>query len=215
MKNPSSDFQLQIEKGISILKQGGLVAYPTDTVYGLGACVILPQSVERVYRVKDRPRKMPFPWLLADTSDIAKITETISPEAQLLIDRFLPGSLTLVLPKSKSLPDEITAGTGTIAFRIPDHPVPQTLIKELGTPIIGTSANISGKPSPLTADEVKEQLGDSIDLVIDGGRCPGGKESTIIDLSGEKPVLLREGAISKEEIESVIDNIVLKGGSKP
>ncbi|MFC2036301.1 L-threonylcarbamoyladenylate synthase [Chloroflexota bacterium] len=115
----------------------------------------------------------------------------------------MPGALTIVLPKSNSVPDIITAGGTTIAVRIPAHPIPSALIGGLGVPIVGTSANPSGKPSPLTADAVYSQLGNKIDLIIDGGRCPGGRESTVIDVTGETPVVLREGAISREELEQV------------
>lgn len=192
----SSDIHKQVEKGIAILKEGGLVAFPTDTVYGLGACVSLPQAVERVYKVKGRPLNMPFPWLVSDESQIAEAAETVPSVAWLLIRRFLPGALTLVLPKS-------SVASTTIAVRIPAHPIPIALIKGLGTPIVGTSANLSGKQSPLTADEVRSQLGDKVDFIIDGGRCIGGIESTVVDVTGETPVILREGAISREEIERV------------
>ena len=198
-----SGIQKQVERGISILKQGGIVAFPTDTVYGLGACVSIHQAVERVYTVKERPRNMALPLLLADTSQITEVANYVPPIAWLLIDNFLPGALTIVLPKSNSVPDIVTGGGATVAVRIPAHPVPVALAKGLGTPIVGTSANLSGRPSPLTADEVCSQFGNKLDLVIDGGRCPGGKESTVVDVTGETPVILREGAISREEIERV------------
>ncbi|MFC1932350.1 L-threonylcarbamoyladenylate synthase [Chloroflexota bacterium] len=204
------DIQQQIEKGISILRQGGIVAFPTDTVYGLGASASIPQAIERVYEVKERPRNMALPLLLADVSQITEFAESVPPIAWLLIYNLLPGALTLVLPKSNSVSDIITAGGTTIAVRIPAHPVPVALAKGLGTPIIGTSANLSGRPSPLTADEVYSQLGDKIDLIIDGGRCPGDKESTVIDVTGENPVVLREGAISREEIERVCQGTLVK-----
>jgi len=204
------DVQKQVERGISILKQGGIVAFPTDTVYGLGACVGIYQAVERVYAVKERPRNMALPLLLADTPQLTEVANYVPPIAWLLIDNFLPGALTIVLPKSNSVPDIITGGGVTVAVRIPAHPVPVALAKGLGTPIVGTSANLSGRPSPLTADEVYSQFGNRIDLVIDGGRCPGGKESTIVDVTGETPVILREGAISREEIEKVYRSIVFR-----
>ncbi|MBI2287995.1 MAG: threonylcarbamoyl-AMP synthase [Chloroflexi bacterium] len=208
----STTIQQQIERGITILKQGGIVAYPTDTIYGLGACASLPQAVERIYQVKARPRNMPLPLLLADIAQITEVADPVPPVAWKLIQRFLPGALTIVLPKSDSVPDNITAGGNTVAIRIPAHPVPLALIKGLGTPIIGTSANLSGQPNPLTAAEVYSQLGDKIDLIIDGGRCPGGRESTIVDVTGETCVILREGAISREELERVCGNILFKKG---
>ncbi len=207
---PPVDIQEQIERGISVLRQGGLVAFPTDTVYGLGACASLRQAVERVYRVKGRPRNMALPLLLAHTSQIGEVADSVPQIAWLLVRNFLPGALTLVLHKSSSVPDVITGGGITVAVRIPAHPVPVALAEGLGTPIVGTSANLSGKPSALTADEVYSQLGDKIDLVIDGGRCPGGRESTVVDVTGEVPVVLREGAISREELERVCGNIVFR-----
>ena len=205
-----SHIQKQVERGISILKQGGLVAFPTDTVYGLGACVNIEQAVERLYQVKKRPRNMALPLLLAHTSQISEVAEPVPEIAWLLARHFLPGALTLVLPKSNSVPDIITAGGMTVAVRIPAHPVPVALAEGLEAPVVGTSANLSGQPSPLTADEVYSQFGDKVDLVIDGGRCPGGRESTIVDVIGEIPVILREGAISREEIEQVCGNILKK-----
>ena len=207
-----SDVQQQVEMGISILKQGGIVAFPTDTVYGLGACANIPQAVKRVYRVKERPQNMALPLLLAHTSQISEVAELVPQIAWLLADKFLPGALTIVLYKSNSVSDIITAGGKTVAVRVPAHPVPVALAQGLGAPIVGTSANLSGKPSALTAGEVYSQFGDKIDLVIDGGRCPGGRESTIIDVTGETPVVLREGAISREELKQVCGEIMFREG---
>ena len=206
------DIQQQVEKGISILKQGGIVAFPTDTVYGLGACPNLRQAVERVYRVKKRPQNMALPLLLADISQISDVAYPVPQIAWLLARNFLPGALTIVLYKSNLVPDTITAGGKTVAVRIPAHPIPAALIESLGTFIVGTSANLSGKSSALTADEVYAQLGDKIDLVIDGGRCPGGIESTVVDVTGETPKVLREGAISTEEINQVCSSIAYREG---
>jgi L-threonylcarbamoyladenylate synthase len=193
----------QIEDGIAILKSGGLVAFPTDTVYGLGACFDNFDAVERIYQLKKRPRNIAMPLLLADESQIMEVAESVPPVAWLLVRRFLPGGLTLVLPRAKSIPDVITGGGEAIAIRIPAHAVPIALIEGLGAHITGTSANVSGRPSALTADEVRSQFGDKVDLVIDGGRCRGGIESTIIDVTGDIPRILREGAISRAEIEEV------------
>jgi L-threonylcarbamoyladenylate synthase len=195
--------QWQVEDGISILKQGGIVAFPTDTVYGLGAGASVRSAVERIYEVKKRPRNMALPLLLADTAQISEFAEPVPSVAWLLASAFLPGALTMILTASTAVADFITAGGSTVALRIPSHPVPLALIKGLKVPVVGTSANLSGKPSPLTADEVYAQFGGSIDLVIDGGRCPGGVESTIVDLSGDTPVVVREGAISREELRQV------------
>ena len=210
MSKLSAETKKQVEKGISILRKGGLVAYPTDTVYGLGASASLPEAVARVYAVKQRPRTMPLPLLVADRSQISRLADPVPEIAWLLIERFLPGALTIVLPRSASASDVLTAGERTIALRIPAHPVPIALIEGLGSPIVGTSANLSGQPSALTADEVRSQLGGSVELVIDGGPCPGGKESTVVDVTGQMPVLLREGAISAEELEQVCGDIIVR-----
>ena len=208
----SLDIRKQVEMGVSILRQGGLVAFPTDTVYGLGAGVNIPQAVERVYRVKERPPNMALPLLLADISQISEVAELVPPVVWILANKFLPGALTMVLLKSRSVPDIITAGGNTVAIRIPAHPVPVALVRGLGMPIVGTSANLSGKPSALTADEVHSQFHDKVDLVIDGGKCPGGRESTIIDVTGEVPEILREGAISIGELKRVCGSIKFKRG---
>ena len=202
----------QVEQGVSILKQGGLVAFPTDTVYGLGASANFQQAVERVYRVKGRPPSMALPLLLADISQISELAALVPPIAWLLANKFLPGALTIVLPKSKSVPDSITAGGMSVAIRIPAHPIPVALVRGQGVPVVGTSANLSGKPSALTAGDVRSQFGDRVDLVIDGGRCPGGIESTVVDVTGEVPIILREGAISAEELKQVCQGIILRQG---
>lgn len=203
----SAEVKQQVERGIAILKGGGVVAFPTDTIYALGAGVNLRPAVERVYEVKERPRNMALPLLLADTSQIGETASYVPPVAWLLARNFLPGALTLVLFKSGSVPDIVTAGGATVAVRVPAHPIPVALIEGLGTPVVGTSANLSGKPGSLTAEEVRYQFGDKIDFIIDGGRCPGGKESTIVDVTGETPVVLREGAISREKLRRVCEII--------
>jgi len=201
--------QQQVERGVSVLKDGGIVAFPTDTVYGLGAGIGIAHAVERVYQVKKRPRTMPLPLLLSDISQIDEVAGSVPKAAWLLADRFLPGALTLVLARSPSLPETITGGGKTVAVRIPNHPIPIALARGLGTPIVGTSANLSSQPSALTASEVYAQLGDKVELIIDGGRCPG-RESTIVDLSGETPVILREGAIPGEELQKLCPDLILK-----
>jgi L-threonylcarbamoyladenylate synthase len=200
VNKPSISLQQQIEQGISVLKEGGIVAFPTDTVYSLGASISIVPAVEQVYRVKQRPHERALPVLLADISQIGEVAQAVPRIAWLLAEKFLPGALTLVLPKSKSVPDIVTSGSNTVAVRVPAHPVPVALVRGVGTPVVGTSANLSGQPSALTYEEACAQLGDKADLIIDGGRCPGGTESTIVDLTGETPVILREGAISREEL---------------
>ncbi|MCD6452816.1 MAG: threonylcarbamoyl-AMP synthase [Dehalococcoidales bacterium] len=203
----------QIEQGVAILKRGGIVAFPTDTVYGLGANAYLHQAVAQIYVLKKRPHSMTLPLLLASVSQIGKVAESVPEVAWRLANQFLPGALTLVLPKAMSVPDIITGGGMTVAVRVPAHPVPVALIRGLGSPLVGTSANVTGQPSLLTAAAVRAQFGDDITLIIDGS-CPGGKESTIVDVTGEAPVILREGAISSSQIRQVCPNIKLKGGIK-
>jgi L-threonylcarbamoyladenylate synthase len=193
----------QIELAIAILKKGGIVAFPTDTVYGLGANPLNAEAVARIYKVKRRPHNLALPLLLAEKSDLLKVAAVVPEIAWQLAEHFLPGGLTLVLKKSPWVPGSVTAGGDTIGVRIPDHPIAIALIRGLGTPLVGTSANLSGKPSPLTAAEVRKQLGDEVDLIIDGGRCPGGIESTILDISGKMPVLVRAGAIPRAELEKI------------
>ncbi|MDD4985286.1 MAG: L-threonylcarbamoyladenylate synthase [Dehalococcoidales bacterium] len=206
-----SNVENQVREGIVVLRGGGIVAFPTDTVYGLGVCPYLHQAVERVYAVKERPPEMALPLLLSSTLQINEVAESVPPIARLLVEKFMPGPLTLVLYKSKVVPGIVTAGGMTVAVRVPAHPVPVALALGLGVPISGTSANLSGKPSALTADEVHSQFGNKIDLVIDGGRCPGGRESTIVDVTGEIPVVLRKGAIDFGELKKVCASIILGG----
>jgi L-threonylcarbamoyladenylate synthase len=200
----------QIKLAIAILRKGGIVAFPTDTVYGLGADPLNAQAVDRIYKVKRRPYNLPLPLLLAEKSDLLKVATVVPEMAWQLAERFLPGGLTLVLRKSPWVPGSVAAGGDTIAVRIPNHPLPIALIRGLGTPIVGTSANLSGKPSPVTAEEVREQLGDEVDLIIDGGRCPGGTESTVLDVSGKVPALIREGAIPKAELAKICGPLFTK-----
>ena len=192
----------EIEKGVKILQKGGVIAFPTDTVYGLGGDAFNSTAVERIYEIKNRPRHMQLPVFIADIERLATLANPIPECARFLARRFWPGGLTLVLPKADLVPAYLAPGP-TIAVRIPNHPVCLTLIEHLGNPIIGTSANISSRPSVLTADEVEQQLGGKIDFVIDGGKCPGGRESTIVDVTCEPPVILRQGIIPSHEVDKV------------
>ena len=202
----------QIEQAVVVLKKDGVVAYPTDTVYGLGAAMNNLNAVERIFEVKGRPKGMALPLLAADREQIRKIAKNIPETAWQLIDKFMPGGLTIILQKADNVADIITGGSKTIGVRIPNHPIPIALIKGLGQPIVGTSANLSGQPSALTAEEVARQIGDRVDMIIDGGRSPGGVESTVVNLSGEKPKIIRVGAISPEEIKLICPDIEVAGG---
>jgi len=179
------------------------VAFPTDTVYGLGASSLDDAAVMKVYQAKGRPRHLALPLLLGSVLQIANVAIDVPETAWVLARQLLPGGLTLILHKAASISSLISGGGDKIAVRVPNHPVPIALVEGLGAPITGTSANRSGRPSPTTAEEVHRQLGDRVDLIVDGGRCPGGSESTVIDLTEDPPRMLRQGAISREEIERV------------
>ena len=207
----SASIQEQLAKGVAILKRGGVIAFPTDTVYGLGAAMNIDAAVERVYRIKERPRNMALPLLLADLDQLDDIASVVPTYVFILGGKFWPGPLTLVIPKADSVSDIVSGGNETIAVRIPAHPIPTALARGVGKPIIGTSANLSGQPSALNAEEARAQLGDKVDLIIEG-ECAGKQESTIVDLSGENPVMLRAGAISKEELGRICPDITVKGG---
>ncbi len=199
------DVQKQVEKGIEIIRRGGVVAFPTDTVYGMGAGIYIESGIKRIYEIKQRPSTMALPLLLASAAQIHEIALDISPDGWRLIKKFLPGALTLVVYRTKIVKDIITGGGDTVAIRIPDHPVPCALIQGSGMPLVGTSANLTGKHNLVTADEVRRELGDAVDLVIDAFPSPGGTESTVVDVTGEFPVILREGAISRDEIAAVTE----------
>jgi len=192
--------QREIEKGVKILQKGGVIAFPTDTVYGLGADAFNSTAVERIYEIKNRPKHRQLPLLIADVDRLITLADPIPEIAWFLARRFWPGGLTLVLPKKDSLPAHL-APNPTIALRVPDHPVCLALFQHLENPIIGTSANISGQPAALTAEEVGQQLGGKIDFIINGGKCPGGKESTVVDVTCESPKILRQGIILSHEID--------------
>jgi len=192
-----------IDVAVQILAEGGLVAFPTDTVYGVGAHAFQPDAVERIYTAKFRPRDKAIPILLAQADDLVLVAEGITETAWLLAERFWPGGLTLVLPKKANVPDVVSAGGPTVAVRVPDHPVPLALMAALGAPLAATSANLSGHPSPVTAQEVEAELGGRIELILDGGRCPGGIPSTVLDLTTDPPTILRAGAIAVEETRAI------------
>jgi L-threonylcarbamoyladenylate synthase len=193
-----------IDEAVWVLKQGGLVAFPTDTVYGVGAHAFLPQAVEQIYHVKGRPRSKPIPILLDSAESLAEVAEGIPPEAWALAERFWPGPLTIVLRRGPSIPDVITAGGPSVAVRVPEHEFALRLIGAAGGALAATSANLSGHPDPVTAQEVLGYLEGRIDLILDGGPCPGGQASTVIDLTGVSPTLVRPGPISSRELEEVL-----------
>ena len=191
----SSELQEEVKRGAVYLRQGGVVAFPTDTFYGLGADVFCVDAVTRVFRIKGRRADVALPVLLADASQLGEVAVDLPPCAQELAERFWPGALTLVLKRAPQIPALTSGGTDTIGVRVPDHPVPRALVDELGAPITGTSANSTGQPGATSAQEVRDLLGDTVDYVIDGGRCQGGKPSTVLDLTGPTPRVVREGRL--------------------
>ena len=192
----------QISRALEILQRGGIVAFPTDTVYGLGALVFDNDAIESIYTAKDRPLEKAIPVLIGDLSDLDKVGFDIPDMALRLAARFMPGPLTCVIPKKLTLPRAVSA-TSTVAVRIPNHPDALALLRAAG-PMAVTSANISGSPNPLTARDVYDQLNGRIPLILDGGKTPGGIPSTLVDCTGEKPVILREGPITLENLISAL-----------
>lgn len=187
-----------IQGALNVLNKGGLVAFPTDTVYGVGALVFDGVAVESIYTAKDRPIEKAIPVLIGDSQDMEKVGIDISETAYRLAAHFWPGPLTVVVSKKPTLPESVSA-TATVGVRVPDHEIARTLLRVAG-PMAVTSANISGQPSPSTAEEVFAQLDGRIALIIDGGSTPGGVASTVIDCTGSGLKILREGPISLEEI---------------
>ena len=187
-----------IPHALEILKTGGLVAFPTDTVYGVGVLAFDGKAVESIYAAKDRPIEKAIPVLIGDSSDLEKVAVNIPHSARKLASRFWPGPLTILVPKRADLPKSVSA-TSTVGVRLPDHEVAGALLRAAG-PMAVTSANISGRESPVTAEEVYEQLGGRIDLIIDGGKTPGGVPSTLVDCTTSELKVLREGPISLEEL---------------
>ncbi len=197
-----------LSKAASIIREGGLVAFPTETVYGLGANAFDPKAVAKIFEVKQRPRFDPIIVHIANFEDVERLCSELNEKARILIHKFWPGPLTLVLPKSDIVPDIVTAGLGNVAIRMPSHPVALKLITMAKTPIAAPSANLFGCLSPTTAQHVKEQMGEEIGLIIDGGQCPVGVESTVLSLV-EKPTILRPGGLPVEEIEKVIGKVII------
>jgi len=200
---PSSIDPSILERAADVLRQGGLVAYPTDTLYGLAARPTDARAVERLFAAKGRPPERAVPLLIASPMDLAAVAEDVPEVARRLMGAFWPGALTIVLRTARGF--RSTATGETVAVRVPDHPVPRELVRLLGQPITGTSANVSGGPEPLTPDDVRAQLGESVDLVIDGGRCRGGQPSTVVDCTTDPPRIVREGAVSREELTRVTE----------
>ncbi len=184
-----------LEEALALLRAGAVIAFPTDTVYGVGAAGLDPDAITQLYAVKARPLTQAIPLLLADPGDLASVSATVPPRAAELAAHYWPGGLTLVVPAAPHLPPTLLAGGSTVAVRVPDHAWVRELIRRLGQPLAATSANLHGGPNPASAGAVLEQLGGKLPLVVDGGPTPGDIASTIVDVSGARPVVLRQGAL--------------------
>lgn len=208
-----------IQEAGEILKQGGLVAFPTETVYGLGGNALDEKASEKIYAAKGRPSDNPLIVHIAEFEALEKIAARIPKEARMLADRFWPGPLTMIFRKTDQVPLETTGGLNTVAVRMPDHPVALALIRAAGGYVAAPSANLSGRPSPTCAAHVQEDLDGKIEMILDGGAVGIGLESTIIDLSEDTPTILRPGYISQKMLEEVIgstqiDRAILSSDSK-
>ena len=196
----SATLRHAIAEAVGVLRNGGVVAFPTDTLYGLGADALRAEAVARVFDIKGRSPDMALPVLIESTRDLGMVATGISELVWDLLDRFWPGPLTLIVRKSPKIDPLVTGGKDTIAVRMPNHHVPLRLIKELGGPITGTSANPSGGPDPITAEDVRRLLGSRVDYVVDGGPATAGTPSTVLDVTGARPTVLRRGAIAVDAL---------------
>jgi len=190
-----------MSRALEVLDHGGLVAFPTDTVYGLGVSAFNGRAIQGIYKAKDRPQEKSIPILIGEIDDLVKVSVDVPEIALKLVARFWPGPLTLILPRRPELPKQISS-TLTVGVRMPDHPMTRSLLHLVG-PMAVTSANLSGQASPSTAEEVLAQLSGRIALVLDGGRTPGGGPSTVVDCLGAELKVLREGPITKDEILAI------------
>ncbi|WP_316741355.1 L-threonylcarbamoyladenylate synthase [Streptomyces sp. MK7] len=193
-----------IEKAAGVLRAGGLVGFPTETVYGLGADAEDPAAVARIFEVKGRPPSHPLIVHIGGAQHLDDWVEDVPATARLLAERFWPGPLTLVLRRGRRVPLEATGGLDTVAVRVPDHPVALALLAAFGGGVTAPSANRFGQVSPTTAEHVRAELGDGVDFVLDGGPCQVGVESTIVDATGQIPSILRPGGVTREDLEAVL-----------
>jgi L-threonylcarbamoyladenylate synthase len=199
----------KIRFAAEIIKRGGLVAFPTETVYGLGADALNPEAVRKVFGAKGRPSDNPLIVHIADIKDIDILAKRVPKTAAMLMQKFWPGPLTVVLNKRRNIPDIVTAGGATVAVRMPDNKIALALISASGVPIVAPSANLSGRPSPTRPRDVIADMMGRVDLIIDGGQTEIGIESTVIDMTTLPPQILRPGMITVEEIESIIGKVIV------
>lgn len=193
----------QVARAVDILRAGGIVVFPTDTVYGVGALPGDDRAVHKIFRAKRRPLEKALPLLLADEADLNRVAAAVPPAARRLSQHYWPGPLTLVMRRAPGFRGAGLADDETVAVRIPAHDTARALVRAAGGALAVTSANISGKPSPVTAQEAAAQIGRGVDLILDGGACPGGVESSVVDCSRDLVRLLREGALKRADLTRV------------
>lgn len=206
---PSTQLRQKLKEPSKALKEGFLVAFPTETVYGLGANALDENAVKAIFAAKGRPSDNPLIVHVADYDEVEMLAYDISATAKILMEEYWPGPLTLVMNKKPRVPDIVTAGLDTVAVRMPSHPIAIELIKMAGVPVAAPSANISGKPSPTKASHVLEDFEGSIPYIIDGGDCRVGLESTVLDVRGDVPRILRPGDITPEDIIKVAGDVII------
>jgi L-threonylcarbamoyladenylate synthase len=205
--NPRSPEPESVARAREVIRTGGVVCFPTRCLYGLGVDALDTAAVERVYEIKQRPADMPLLVLIGRSAQLAELAERVPLMAQLLMDRFWPGRLTLVLEARSIIPVRLTAGTGKIGIRLAAHPVARALVEALDRPITGTSANLSGASGCRQIADLDARISRQVDLILDGGPLKGGVGSTVVDVVGENPVVIREGEISRPEILAAIKSI--------
>ena len=191
--------ELQINQAIATLRDGGVVAFPTDTVYGVGVDPFQPAAVRKLYEIKGRPIDKPIPILVGSVSDVERVAQNLPPTFSRLAEQFWPGELTLIV-EAKSLPPEVTAGGGTVGVRMPNHPLALALLQRFGGAIATTSANKSDEPPATSAEEVRSELGDLVSIILDGGQTTTKIASTVLDLSVSPPQIRRDGGISMDQL---------------
>lgn len=196
-----------IKTAADVIRRGGLVAFPTETVYGLGGDAFDETAASRIYEAKGRPSDNPLIIHISDVEDLERVSDNVPKEAYLLAEKFWPGPLTVILEKNDKVPMSVTGGLNTVAVRLPSHPVARAIIASSGTLIAAPSANLSGRPSPTVGSHVAEDLDGRIDMIIDGGAIEIGLESTIVDLTGDVPMILRPGFVTKEMLSEVLGRV--------
>lgn len=207
--NPNNIDAENVKKAGEILANGGLVAFPTETVYGLGASAFDENAARKIYAAKGRPSDNPLIVHISDKEQIKDLAREIPPYAQKLIDKFMPGPFTIILKKNDCIPDTVTPGKDSVGIRFPKHPTACAIIAAAGVPVAAPSANTSGKPSPTKAEHVIDDMNGKIDCIVDGGSCDVGVESTIVDATGEVPVILRPGGVTLEMLKAICEDTVV------